>query len=463
MKWCYCLLLCLSLNSLGVKSLTAPTDIPSWLKQLSTEKYREPNQMLAVLQERQGQFDTAPPRVQAYWLAQQAAIFGVLGLYQQQQTAARQGLALLGDSDSPLRIELLYELGYAQEMQVELPQAMSHYQQGLALATLLDLEKLILRGKINVAAIDNLQDRDQQALTQLKEVYQRAQLLQDAEVLAEINAQLGLLYSALAFEQEALGFLQKALQLYEQLGWRKNRIAVLYNLASTYSHLGQYENALETFHQMLQSSLQAEDAINLYHAYMGLAITSNEMGRGDAALGYIDKAEQYLTQLQSAMHVSTHYYEKARIYQSLQQSSLAMQQVLLAEQYFAELELDSSSHIQLAFLMLKAEILADQGQYEKAYYQLQRFTMGFQQYRDKENELAIERMRLGFDSDRQQVRTSLLEAENELKALRLQQAERQRQIQWLWLGLFICTTLILLGILLWQLGQRKRQPGDTAP
>lgn len=416
-------------------------------------KHQQPEQSLARLTERQSEFASQPDSVKAYWLRQQAALFSSLGRHQQQQQAAREGLKLLQDTESALKVELWYELGYAMEMQVQLTEALQHYQQGTALATLLDDEKLILRGLINQAAIISDQNNDQQALSLLKDVYQRAEMLKDPEILAEVNAQLGLMYSSLAFEDDAVEFLLRALGLYQQLGWVKNEIAVLFNLARTYSYQTKYQLALDYFNQMLQRSLAANDSVNLYHAYLGLAITSAEMGRTEAALGYIEKAEQYLTHLQSSYHVQTHHYEKALIYRDLEQTSLAMQQVMLAEQA-ARQPAEQADHVALAITLLRAELLAQQDQYQKAYLALHDFIEGFQKLRNKENELALEHMRLEFDSERQQVRTSLLEAENELKALRLQEVERKRQIQMLWLAILGGTTLILLGIVLWQFSRR---------
>ena len=343
---------------------------------------------------------------------------------------------------------------------MQLAEALEHYQQGTALATLLDNEKLILRGQINQAAIMSEQDNDQQALTLLKEVYQRAELLQDPEILAEVYAQLGLMYSSLAFEDDALEFLQRALVLYQQLGWVKNEIAVLFNLARTFSYQEKYQQALDHYNQMLQRSLAANDNFNLYHAYLGLAITSAEMSRTAAALGYIEKAEQYLANLQSSYHLQSHHYEKALIYRDLEQTSLAMQQVILAEQA-ARQPAEQAGHVGLAIKLLRAELLAQQDQYQKAYFALHDFIDGFQQLRNKENELALEHMRLEFDSERQQVRTSLLEAENELKALRLQEVERKRQIQLLWLAILGCTSLILLGIVLWQFTRRAGKTSNN--
>ncbi len=449
-KFCryFLLLLCLSMAV-----LIRAEPIPDWLLELDSLKHRQPEQSLAMLTARQAEFASQPDVVKAYWLRQQAALFSAVGRHQQQLQAARQALELLQNTESALKVEVWFELGYALEMQVQLAEALEHYQQGTALATLLDNEKLILRGQINQAAIMSEQDNDQQALTLLKEVYQRAELLQDPEILAEVYAQLGLMYSSLAFEDDALEFLQRALVLYQQLGWVKNEIAVLFNLARTFSYQEKYQQALDHYNQMLQRSLAANDNFNLYHAYLGLAITSAEMSRTAAALGYIEKAEQYLANLQSSYHLQSHHYEKALIYRDLEQTSLAMQQVILAEQA-ARQPAEQAGHVGLAIKLLRAELLAQQDQYQKAYFALHDFIDGFQQLRNKENELALEHMRLEFDSERQQVRTSLLEAENELKALRLQEVERKRQIQLLWLAILGCTSLILLGIVLWQFTRR---------
>ncbi|WP_290621530.1 MULTISPECIES: hypothetical protein [unclassified Arsukibacterium] len=462
MKICHYLCVLLSL-CLAFSVQAQP--IPGWLLQLDDLKHQQPEQSLTILNEHQSEFASQPLPVQAYWLHQQAAVYSALGRHQQQQQAARQALELLADTQSALKVEVWYELGYALEMQVQLAEALTHYQQGTALATLLDDEKLILRGQINQAAILSEQNDDKQALSLLKTVYQRAELLQDTEILAEVNAQLGLMYSSLAFEEDAVNFLRRALVLYQQLGWVKNEIAVLFNLARTYSYQQKYQQALDHFNQMLQRSLSADDVVNLYHAYLGLAITSAEMSRTEAALGYIEKAEQYLPRLQSSYHVQSHHYEKALIYRDLEQTSLAMQQVILAEQA-AEQPAEQAEHVILAIKLLRAELLAQQDQYQKAYLVLQEFVDGFQELRNKENELALERIRLEFDSERHQVRSNLLEAENELKALRLQQVERKRQIQLMWLGILGCTTLILLGIVLWQFSRRAsktRRNSNSVP
>jgi hypothetical protein len=173
--------------------------------------------------------------------------------------------------------------------------------------------------------------------------------------------------------------------------------------------------------------------------------------------------------LQATSHISTHHYEKALIYKKLDQTSLAMQQVMLAEQSLSAEGVAENSPTRLNVFYIKAQLLAEQGEYAKAYRQLHDFVFLFQDVRNKENELAIEQMRVGFDHERQVQQNRLLEQDNELKALRLQQAERDRQVQLLWLAILGCSTLVLLILLLWQLARHKikhmtsgtQTPGQT--
>lgn len=422
------------------QAAVTPADTPAWLEQLAATKEQAPEHMLSQLDARQHEFSQLNAAQQAYWLNQQAAIFSYLGQYSQQQAAAEQGLALLHGQENPaLQAELLFELGYAREMQLAFNDALNAYQRGASLAAESANIALQIRGIINIAAIDSLQDRDQLALQQLKHAYHLAETLQDNAVLADVNAQLGLLYSSLGFEHEAQEFLERALTLYADLGWQKNRISVLYNLARNYGALKNYEQAQQSFNLMLQAAQQENDKLNLYYAYSGLAITSNDMAQPQKALNYMEKAEEYLTALEAPYYLAGHHYEKALIYQKLQQNTQAMQQLLLAEQHFQQLPDEQSASILLAGRLLKSELLAEQGQYAGAYEQLRGFVRAFQQFRDKENELALAQAKMTFETERAAARQSMQQQEHQLKALEL---SHSKQIQWMWLAL-----LVLLGML----------------
>ena len=433
------------------------TALPEWLAQVKQQKAQQPEQMLLLLEQKQAAFGDWPTQVQVQYLLQLADVYESLGKHQQQQEVAERGLARLGERRDLTSIDFWNNLGFALEMQSQYQQALHYYLQASALAAELKAEKLHIEADINIAAIYSVQDQFQEALVLLKSSYDRAVLLKDPEILAYVNAELGLLYVGLGFDKEAIQFMEKAIAGYDALGWQKDKMDVLFNLARSYSYLEQYDKAMQSYDQLLQLAIAQKDQANLYFAYLGLASTSKDNEKLDAALAYIEKAEQYLPGLQSTYQNSMHHYEKALIYRELGQISLASQELAQAEQSLSKEENNSSQSSQLWLLNLKARLEADSGRYQKAYEHLDQFFKGYHKLRNKEHELSVEKLRLGFDAERQQAQNELLAKDNELQALRLQEAERKRQNQWLWIGLFGCTSLVLLVLLLWQLARRQAQ------
>jgi tetratricopeptide (TPR) repeat protein len=431
--------------------------LPDWLAQVKQQKAQQPEQMLLLLQQQQASYGEWDSELQVQFLLQLSDVYESLGKHQQQQEVAERGLALLGDRRDLTTIEFWNNLGFALEMQSQYQQALHYYLQASALAGALKAEKLHIEADINIAAIYSIQDKFQEALVLLKSSYDRAVLLKDPEILAYVNAELGLLYVGLGFDKEAIDFMEKAIEGYDALGWQKDKMDVLFNLARSYSYLEQYDKAMQSYDQLLQLAIAQQDQANLYFAYLGLASTSKDNEKLDAALAYIEKAEQYLPGLQSTYQNSMHHYEKALIYRELGQISLASQELAQAEQSLSKEENNSNQSSQLWILNLKARLEADSGRYQKAYEHLDQFFQGYHKLRNKEHELSVEKLRLGFDAQRQQAQNELLAKDNELQALRLQEAERKRQNQWLWIGLFGCTSLVLLVLLLWQLARRQAQ------
>ena len=431
--------------------------LPDWLLQVKQQKAQQPEKMLQVLEQQQAAYGDWSTQVQVQYLLQLADVYESLGKHQQQQEVAERGLALLGERRDLTTIDFWNNLGFALEMQTQYQQALHYYQRASALAAKLKAQKLHIEADINIAAIYSIEDKFQEALVLLKSSYDRAVLLKDPEILAYVNAELGLLYVGLGFDKEAIDFMEKAIAGYDALGWQKDKMDVLFNLARSYSYLEQYDKAMQRYDQLLQLAVAQQDQANLYFAYLGLASTSKDSEKLDAALAYIEKAEQYLPGLQSTYQNSMHHYEKALIYRELGQISLASQELAQAEQSLSKEDNSSNQSSQLWILKLKARLEADSGRYQRAYEDLNQFFNGYHKLRNKEHELSVEKLRLGFDAQRQQAQNELLAKDNELQALRLQEAERKRQNQWLWIGLFGCTSLVLLVLLLWQLARRKVQ------
>jgi tetratricopeptide (TPR) repeat protein len=431
--------------------------LPDWLAQVQQNKYKKPEAMLQLAKERETEFGRWPLEVQAVWLSEVASIYEVLGRYREQMAMAERGLALTADQKTPARVELLFSMGFSLETQREYALANEYYQKGMTLAESLQNEKLIIQGLTNLAAIFSEENENSKALDMLKQAYDRAVKLNDIEMLALVQAELGLMYTMLAIDDEGQQFLEESFRLFDQLGWAKSKLTVWYNLASTYGFLDKQEQALAIFDQMLKVSLEQEDPVSLYFSYMGLANTHRRLKKLDAAITYIEKAEIYLPSLQSTFQISEHHFIKAKIYRSLGQISLAMQQVDLAAEQLDESKNTSDRFYALHFDDLRARLYADAGNYEKAYRTLDKFFEAYIDLQDNQRDMDVQKLRLSFDAERQEARNQLLEKDIELQALKLQEVERNRQIQWLWLAIFACTSLVLFILLLWQWTRRRAQ------
>ena len=429
--------------------------LPDWLLQIQQHKYKKPEAMLQLALQHEAESGSWPEAQQAAWLNELSLIYEILGRYRDQLSVAERGLALTHNEQSKVRVELLFGMGFALETQREYDAANEYYKKGMLMAEQLKDEKLIIQGMTNLAAMLAEESEDPKALDMLKQAYDRAVKLKDKEMLALVQAELGLMYVTLAIDDEARQFLEESFRLFDELGWVKSKLTVWYNLASTYRFLKKPDKALEIFDQMLKVSLEQEDPISLYYAYMGLAGTSREVKKLDAAITYIEKAETYLPSLQSTFQISEHHFIKAQIYRSLGQINLALQEVDLATQQLEGSKNNSDRFYVLHFDDLRARLYADSGDYEKAYHSLDKFFKAYIDLQDDQRDLDVQKLRLSFDAERQQARNALLEKDNEVQALRLQEIERNRQIQWLWIGIFACTSMILLTLLWWQWTRRR--------
>ncbi len=462
MKICAALLLscwwCLCLPALAADT-AAP--LPEWLVQIQKQKNIQPEAMLQQALSHEADFGNWPVQTQASWLSELSLIYEALGRHRDQLAAAERGLALVPESLSSTRVELLYSMGFALEMHREFAQANEYYKKGMALATEINDEKLMIQGQLNLAAMLAEESQDQEALQTLKQAYDRAVKLNDKETLASVNAELGLMYTMLMSDEEARKLLEESYRLFDELGWEKSKISVWYNLAMTYRYQSKPELALEIFDKMLKAALHAEDPVQTYFAYMGLATTHRSMKKYDAAVSYMEQADVYLPSLQSTFQLSEHHFEKALIYRALGQTSLAFQEVDLAAEKLGNQRNVSDKFFALHFDRLKSHLYADSGDFEKAYNTLDQFFKNYVGLQDDKRDLQVQKLRLSFDAERQQAKNELLQKDNELQALRLQEVDRKRQIQWLWIGMFASTSLILLILLWWQWRRRRHAPAAT--
>jgi tetratricopeptide (TPR) repeat protein len=433
------------------------TDKPTWLVQVQQLKYQKPHEALAILAQYDNTYSSWSLQEQLWWLYENTDVNGLLGRFRQQQEFAERGLALMGEQQSELKGKFWYNLGFSYEMLGDFDSATEYYRKGMETAKQLEHEALQIEGMINQSAIMFEQDQAPEALEYLKKAFDRAQKIEDQQMLAETQAQLGLVYLALSFD-ESNQFLQEALRLFESMGQDLNSISVQLNLAVKHRFAGEYTEATQLLDQILKRALAINDDYMIYQTFIEFSVISTEQNQLDNALSYMQKAEQYLSAIQQRSVIADHHYQKAQLLQKLGQTSLALQEVNVLLQLLSDSKVAMDQYMVLYGQQLKASLLADAGEFEQAYQQMDDFLTGYLSLQDEKRDLAVQKLRLSFDNERQRARNESLSKDIELQRLRLQEIEYHRQQQWLLTGVLALATIVLFLIMLWQwrrLGRAK--------
>ncbi len=437
------------------------TDKPTWLVQVQQLKYQKPHEALAILAQYDSTYSSWPLQEQLWWLYENTDVNGLLGRFRQQQEFAERGLALMGEQQSELKGKFWYNLGFSYEMLGDFDSATEYYRQGMETAKQLEHEALQIEGMINQSAIMFEQDQAPEALEYLKKAFDRAQKLENQQMLAETQAQLGLVYLALSFD-ESNQFLQEALRLFESMGQDLNSISVQLNLAVKHRFAGEYTEATQLLDQILKRALAINDDYMIYQTFIEFSVIATEQNQLDNALSYMQKAEQYLSAIQQRSVIADHHYQKAQLLQKLGQTSLALQEVNVLLQLLSDSKVAMDQYMVLYGQQLKASLLADAGEFEQAYQQMDDFLSGYLSLQDEKRDLAVQKLRLSFDNERQRARNESLSKDIELQRLRLQEIEYHRQQQWLLTGVLACATLVLFLIMLWQWRRLRRAKAIAA-
>ncbi len=400
--------------------------------------------------------ESASNREMARFYNKLAELHSTLGKVEQVRLYGNKGLALIGDETVSIGAELHFNLGLADEIQSRYIEARKHYEKGLHIAELTNNRLSQARGKLYLAAVYTAGEDYNKSLELMRNAYSLSEEVKDPELTWEVMNEMGLLYSYLDDEEQAAGFHTKAIEVAKQLQMKELIIVSLYNAALTNIQLKRYDVANVLFGEMLEQSKGSTEKSNMYTAYKGFAISAREAGQYERGFNYLAKAEEYLPYVQHVMQRFEHHMIKAQLLNALEQTNKALEELAIAERLLPEEMHGSSSIHGLGIYRAKSRFFAELNQYEQAYQWLEKFTKGFVEYRDKEREDKALKLRMSFDSERNEVRNQMLEKENEIKALQLKQADSERQIQTFFLVALALLSLVLIFVMYRQFHARRQ-------
>lgn len=382
----------------------------------------------------------------------------------QQQKFAEKGLQLIGDELVPIGAELNYNLGLVYEMNTDYVEARKYYEKGLYIAETTGNRVFQGRGKLYIAGLYTSQEDYDKALNIMREAFALSEEVKDPGLSWEVNNEIGLLYSYMGDDAQALEFHQTAIAVSQQLQMKELTINSLYNAAMTNIDLKRFDDANKMLGQMLLESKNSTEKSNMYSSYKGFAYSARAAAENSGtpsphykrALDYMLKAEEYLPYVQQVLHRVEHHMHKAYFLHKLEQTNRALEELAIAERYLPEDQHGENSGFGVSIFKLKADFFAELGQFEAAYQWLDKYVDAYKKYRDKEKEDKALKLRMSFDMERNEVRNEMLEKENEIKALQLQQAKNERQIQTFFLIALALLSLVLIFVMYRQFHSRRQ-------
>lgn len=105
---------------------------------------------------------------------------------------------------------------------------------------------------------------------------------------------LGNLYNIQGKLHLALDYYQKALPIFQRNGWKESESILFYNVGELYLELGNNDAAEDNYRKALDAALQAGDSLMSCGPYSGLAMTSLNAGKYEAALDYAQRSIEYI-------------------------------------------------------------------------------------------------------------------------------------------------------------------------
>ena len=358
--------------------------------------------------------DKTPPEVKAYLLMYQGIQLQRNGNYSGSIEALRESISISESNEfNAVRTKALVELTYS-----------------LSLAEQYEL-----------------------AMIELQQAYQLANKLQDSflsGLVEESNAAL------LGYREEYENSLERYLiaeRHYRTLNYPYYLGESAYGLASTYRYSQEYDLAIEWYNKYYDAVKHFNTEYTEFFYYYGLGMTYSSMNDCTNALAAINRVLT-ITQFKDY---------KAELLKRMAVCLAKIEDFVAAETALHEAELiyDSIPELagtswQLETIKVSAKIADLQGDKSKAYQLISDYYEKLIEVEKNNASQRLDKLRLAVIDERRKHELTVLENTSKLQASQLQIQTRKNEIQKLWLLGLVALSLIVLGILIWQISINRK-------
>lgn len=376
----------------------------------------------------------------------QAHIYTKRSQFQLGKVSSAKGLELSKQLSSPsiLIADLSYEHGFALENLGDIDGAFENYLNGLEVAESLNDKRFIAYGFSNLGAIYYLTKRYERSLIMLNDALTIANKLDDEELKGSITSDLGNLYAYIYQEDKAMGFYRRSYNHYKAAGKPLEALDSLTQIGAHYLFNSRYEEAISIYKEIINSTEKQVSSSGLYLVYSGMAWAYQKKEDSDpqAARQYMLIAGQHVADAEHHEIQIEYAIDKAFLLDSMMLFEEALESLVIAEELINNKKQTYTTVPELNLYSLRANIYFSQEKFQNAYQEQSEYLAGYIQMRENKNTLAIEDIRLKYESEHADLEKQILEHKHSLKTVELRDASLQAKNQQLYLMVSVIVTLI---------------------
>ncbi|MDO6428051.1 diguanylate cyclase [Thalassotalea sp. 1_MG-2023] len=427
-------------------------------------KDEDPTEAYYELEKQISHLHTLSIEQQLVFYKLQTELFVDQAQYQQAKEVADKALKLARKLSNPsiVTTELLYARGFSLESLGDFTSARQDYLNGFEVANSLKNQKFVAMGLINLGALDYLMEKFDRALIMFNDALAIANKIKESELLGFINNELGILYDFINQKDKSLIFYQKAKQHYIDAGKHQYVYNTIRNIAQHYSSTEQYENAIETYQELLSDVDKIRNNELIASVYVGLAWAHarKKDKNSEASYQYMRMATKYLEDAEQANIPINHALNQAYLFFELERFQEALIALNRASEHIKRYKNSEQNTVannaKLDFLYLKGELHYQLKQYKDA-NEAQNLLIEFVTHLlEQSNVDEVEDLRMRYESQQADLEKQLLEQKESVQALMLSETQRTVENRQ-WFIVFFGIVALILGWILIKIasGQRK--------
>jgi len=365
-------------------------------------------------------------RIQYYKIL--AEIYSEQDLFYKSKIISDKGLALAKELTSPSIViaELLYIKGFALESLGEIEDAELNYENGLELSKSLNQSVHITEGLINLGAIYYQTERWENSIQVLNRAYNLANQTDDEDLKGMVNSELGILYSYLGQGKKSRVYYRQGYQHYLNAGKMFYAYYTLNNLALSLSRKEEYEDAISLFKEIIDGASDFNSQSLMYSVYSGLswALLKQKESDPEGAYQYILLAGQYVKGTERHNAMLYFLFEKTEVLKELKRYEEALDVFYQVDVLLERPIQPQDKWFYINILYLKSELFNALARSEEAYYLMSEVIEKVKAIRQEENLLAVDDLRLQYESQQADLEKELLVKKKALQNLELAEVDR---------------------------------------